>query len=468
MANTNDRSGKDSTASEPLAAAERLNRGESFEIARAGGNMEWITKKAPYYDVQGPVWNNPDPVALKPGQEPPKNIKDLGDKKVDYRPDAQIQIGVEPLPRSSLGLLNNDNVRAVYQQAVEKKAVDDLRHYGKTPQQILEIAVNTKYFESPAHMAWSEAASARTNGKITPEQWRRLDPIGGTNGNGPEILPGGKYPHELSKIGMGHDTDWSLGRYFNAGPMEKLYEAKATTKEELKDIGGYGLVVGNSSLGRPPKGYYDNSHPDWSVVYLPGPDRKMKASLDDGTAIAAVPNVDNGPSARIANAKVGDELRWNGDRTNLDYAFNIDGKPKPSIGEALQNTIDSRQFNIGGNQVQNPYADRFAGFMKELESPNFGIDKQKDNAAALVEATMQFKQNEGIQAMLGSKENLIAMQGSGDSANRVSVDIGKTDGAFQRVSDAVVAQATQQSQTTAGPAPNQEPEQRKQASPTIV
>jgi hypothetical protein len=146
-----------------------------------------------------------------------------------------------------------------------------------------------------------------------------------------------------------------------------------------------------------------------------------------------------------------------------------DLKPKDG-GRAMLDTVESRYFRVGENTVQNPHADRFAGLMKDLESPNFSIDKQKDNAAALLEATMvaKFKPDQNVQAMVGPKDNLIAMQGSGDLVNRVSVDIGKTDGAFQRVSDAVVAQATQQSQTAAAPAPNQEPEQRKQASPTIV
>jgi hypothetical protein len=507
MANTNDTSG--TNAFDPRTT-ERLNVDASFEIARAGDNMAWITRKAPYYDVKGPVWNNPDPVYLKPGQEPPQNIKDLGDKKVDYRPDAVIQIGVEPLPRSSMGLLNNDNVRAVYDQALQKKAVDDLNHYGKTPQQMLEHAVNTKYFESPSHMAWSEAASARTGGKITPEQWRRLDPLGGTNGNGPDIVAGGKYPHELSKIGMAHDTDWSLGRYFNAGPMEKLYEMKATTKEQLKDIGGYGLIVGRSSMGAPPKGYYDNGHPDWSVVYLPGPDRKLKASQDDGTAIAAAPSVDNGASARLANAnladakltigdgagfdrlditgdkqkglgniafadassqansnlKVADDLRWNGDRTSLDFTFNID-KPKPGLGESLQNMIDSRHLSIGDRQIDNPYADSIKKIMDGVQLPEFTPQKNLDNAAALV-AAWNGRLGEEIVAGHGKNGHIFLADGTGDSAKMVSVNVKDTDGAAQKLIDTVIAKAQETAPAQPQTAPAQEPEQRKPSSPSLA
>ncbi|MEO1336231.1 MAG: hypothetical protein AAFV29_11335, partial [Myxococcota bacterium] len=100
-----------------------------------------------------------------------------------------------------------------------------------------EMAKETKYLGSDAHMAWSKAAEARTGGAISAKWWRELDPFGGTAGNGPNILATGAYPGALSKIAMGHDTDWSLGRFFGEGPLAKLRGAKGFTPEQLGQVG---------------------------------------------------------------------------------------------------------------------------------------------------------------------------------------------------------------------------------------
>ncbi|MEL7129091.1 MAG: hypothetical protein AAGK23_06050, partial [Pseudomonadota bacterium] len=122
-------------------------------------------------------------------------------------------------------------------------------------------AIASGYFDSPSHRAWAEAAEARTGGRISSEWWQDFDPFGGTNGNGPNLLAGGLYPHPLSRIGMAHDTDWSLGRHFNAGPLDGLYGAGFDSKTR----GKYGLDP--FSPLPPGEPNYTLGHPDWDVNY---------------------------------------------------------------------------------------------------------------------------------------------------------------------------------------------------------
>jgi len=67
---------------------------------------------------------------------------------------------------------------------------------------------------------------------------------------------------------MAHDTDWSLGRYFNAGPLKALYDIKPRNQQDMKTRGMAGLqpmpLVGNMDL-------YSNGRPDWSVKYRQAP-----------------------------------------------------------------------------------------------------------------------------------------------------------------------------------------------------
>lgn len=127
-----------------------------------------------------------------------------------------------------------------------------------------EMAVDAGYYGSPPHVAWAQAAEARTAGKVPAEFWMRFDPFGGTAGNGPNILPTGEHPGVLSKIAMAHDTDWSIGRYFGFGPMAALRGAEGFTPEQLGQVGlnwdvPWGRFAGIDS--------YSNGHPDWNVQY---------------------------------------------------------------------------------------------------------------------------------------------------------------------------------------------------------
>jgi hypothetical protein len=201
----------------------------------------------------------------------------------DVRNTATINIEVRALHRSELGLLNAEkhsaqDIEHYIGKAFEKKNNDDVKAYGKTTEQLYEEAAKSGYLNSPAHMAWSEAAAARTNGVMSAERFRRLDPYGGTAGNGPDILPQGAYPGVGAKIAMAHDTDWSLGRYFQAGPMRGLYGSK----ESAAEMGMYGLQ--NHCKVQPKlDDLYINGHNDWSVNFNQHPTRR--SAIETGGAV---------------------------------------------------------------------------------------------------------------------------------------------------------------------------------------
>lgn len=137
-------------------------------------------------------------------------------------------------------------------------------------------------------------------------------------------------------------------------------------------------------------------------------------------------------------------------------------------GNGTLDLINDRYFNLDGRQVANPYGERMQEMLKQLETPQFSPEKTRDNVAALMEAAEagKFKLNEPIQVGFGDRDNVYAMQGSGDGANRVAVPLAQTDGAYQRLSEAVVAKAQDQGQlapTMLAQAPTQETEQRRQS-----
>ncbi|MEO1337944.1 MAG: hypothetical protein AAFV29_20030, partial [Myxococcota bacterium] len=155
-----------------------------------------------------------------------------------------------------------DRVKLGDRKRLVKEALSKDPHL--TNRVLREMAKKDKYFNSKAHIAWSKAASARTAGKISPEQWRLWDPFGGTAGNGPDVIAGGKYPNVFSRIAMAHDTDHFLGRGFGVGPLAKLKDAEGFSH---KDLGQVGLVPDH------PLGHFFNvdsyvsGHPDWDVKY---------------------------------------------------------------------------------------------------------------------------------------------------------------------------------------------------------
>jgi hypothetical protein len=135
-------------------------------------------------------------------------------------------------------------------------------------------------------------------------------------------------------------------------------------------------------------------------------------------------------------------------------------------GNGMLDVINDRYFNLDGRQVANPYGERMQEMLKQLETPQFSPERNRDNVAALMEAAVagKFKLDEPIQVGLGNRDNLFAMQGNGDAANRVAVSLSDTNGAYQRFSEAVVAKVQEQvqaPQTTLAQAPVQETEQRR-------
>jgi hypothetical protein len=164
--------------------------------------------------------------------------------------------------------LKNELTRASAQIDRENRANPN----GKSTAELRQMASEYKlfgrgYYQSPTHQAWAKAAEARSGGKVPAKWWMENDPFGGTNGNGPAILPGGVYPADLSKIGMAHDTDWTLGRIFGAGPMRTL----ATSSDPRGDFGllsqGANRAEYERALAAGFTGYM-GGHPDWDVQYL--------------------------------------------------------------------------------------------------------------------------------------------------------------------------------------------------------
>ncbi|MBZ4417235.1 hypothetical protein [Myxococcus sp. RHSTA-1-4] len=168
-----------------------------------------------------------------------------------------IEIRVKPL---DLGIAP-ENLQSELDRAMAEKLADDTHTYGAAMREagyssLEEWSKAKGYYGSPSHVAWAEAASARTGGQIPAEWWMKFDPFGGTAGNGPNILPTGEYPGVASRIAMAHDTDWDLGRYFGVGPLSDLRGAP-----NPEDLGPLGL---DPRLGGD---LYTFGHPDWEVTY---------------------------------------------------------------------------------------------------------------------------------------------------------------------------------------------------------
>ena len=177
-----------------------------------------------------------------------------------------IEITVRPLSGGELGTLNTSQANINKQLTAASAKIDaaNQKAYKSSTAELRNQASEIGYYKSPAHIAWARAAEARTGGRIPQDWWIKNDPFGGTAGNGPNILASGSYPGGTSRIAMGHDTDWTLGSLFNAGPLKALYGNKSSPTDQ----GSYGLVPNHSinpdlaNLYSDPRG-----HPDWQVTY---------------------------------------------------------------------------------------------------------------------------------------------------------------------------------------------------------
>jgi hypothetical protein len=164
-------------------------------------------------------------------QNPDGTITIVSDNiRVTVRPVEGFTLPTDPAER-----------QAMLDAARERKNQDDQRAYGMTTeemqQQALTGTADQRYFDSEQHWVWAIAASARTGGQLPPEYFMTLDPYGGTAGNGPQIQPGGGAGQPLSTISMAHDTDWDLGRYFNAGPLSALYGMEGVDPRVMGMVG---------------------------------------------------------------------------------------------------------------------------------------------------------------------------------------------------------------------------------------
>lgn len=171
-----------------------------------------------------------------------------------------ISIRVRPL---DLGIDFNQ-LLAERQRAEQEKNADDVRAYSKSTAELKTMAEDADYFGSMAHNAWATAAAVRSGSVLPLSWWKDFDPFGGTAGNGPDVLPQGQYPGLLSRIAMGHDTDWSLGRYFGAGPMAKLRGSNMPPWV----LGAVGLTgEANLAVGMDTGVNYTFGHEDWIVRF---------------------------------------------------------------------------------------------------------------------------------------------------------------------------------------------------------
>jgi hypothetical protein len=396
------------------------NPGDGFEVARRLQNDKegriTIEGSAPWrqgkLQVAGQRFYSPE-------------LGDAGEKFPgggvvhDVRNTAVIKIDVQVLKQNELGLLNatGDQLQANLATALREKQAEDLRKYKMTPEQMVEKSKELGYYGTGAHQAWAEAASARTGGRASPEYMMKLDPLGGTNGNGPNIEKGGIYPHPLSKIAMAHDTDWSLGRYFNAGPLNGLY--KNTGKDA--DLGMYGLQAltpGRSSpIDPPPKAQYAGvgGNDIWKVEFNNHPTkvRRAGAGSDDGASLA---------SADVSKPNA---------RTSADSETRVADAPST--------------LALGNDRVN-----------KQFEQALKGSGGDRDVAAVAVDTIRNaagFKPDQDISVMQG-KNGFIVAQGEGPTGLALQVPQAK-QGDFERVATQLV-QPQQTQQIALQPEPQQE------------
>lgn len=184
------------------------------------------------------------------------------------RIDSEIVIRVRELEGKQLGTLDTAKAKlpGLLNAAAGRMNSDNVAAYGKTTETLRNEAKASGYYESTSHRAWAAAAEARTGGKVPAEWWIRNDPFGGTAGNGPQIRAAGQYPSVEAKIAMAHDTDWTLGRQFGAGPLA----APRTSTADATTMGAYGLLPANGvNPGFNPLGLYTvpTGHADWQVSF---------------------------------------------------------------------------------------------------------------------------------------------------------------------------------------------------------
>jgi hypothetical protein len=409
----------DATKIQPNAAAFVE---KNVDRSIAGANAQWQQTRAvdaPYLTIDGA-----DHMLLKPGQ---LWLGSSG-KGVEVNYAATIQIQVRELQGQDLGLLNlslgdNSALERVKAQAMSRKLSEDTQWHGIDHQSARDPQKNA-YFGSPSHVVWSEAASLRSGGRLDAEWMRNFDPYGGTNASGPSIAPDEMYPSAASKIGMAHNTDWNLGRFFNAGPLESLYDSGVSQPH----LGLYGLTYRSPVEPAPRDLYTIDGHPDWRVEYAKNP------MLMRSDAEIAEP-------AKIASSLgVADDAYA---RTSLGVLKSA----QPSIGDDGSVKVTSAPHN--------------ARFNDHFEQALKGANGDRDAAAVAVYTISQsagFKPEQDISVVQG-KNGLIVSQGDGATGLNLQVPPAKP-GDVEKIA-AEMAQPQQVQQVAMQP--DQSLEQRNKA-----
>lgn len=303
----------------------------------------------------------------------------------DVRNTAVIKIEVRALQGAELGALQNtgEKLEDYKERAIVRKSAEDKAAYGFTTAELKDKAVESGYYNCPSHQAWAEAASARAGGKLSAEWLKNFDPTGGTNGNGPNILAGGEYPHPLSRIGMAHDTDWSLGRHFQAGPMRALYGANY----DAETLGKYGLDP-YSPIRPEARMQYAAGNNDWNVQYNNQPTQNRRAGLDSSETLVsldtnplykqALANIEKLPADTFKN----DEQRQNAAGALAAEAQNNNFK---QIGAVAVSTNGTTLFATSGAQ-NDPASDKVS--VEKMQAISQPIEK----SAQLLQQDIQAQQ----------------------------------------------------------------------------
>lgn len=316
----------------------------------------------------------------------------------DVRNTATINIRVRELPGDEKGLLNPErhsakDIEHYIGKAFEKKNNDDYSAYNKTTAQLYGESAKSGYLNSPAHMAWSEAAEARTGGMMSAERFRRLDPYGGTAGNGPDILPQGAYPGPGALIAMAHDTDWSLGRYFQAGPMSALYGSQ----ESALQMGMYGLQNHSSVRPKVDDLYTTGGHADWQVNFNQHPTRRAGIEGNDGIAVASAKDAqslttaDSNPLYKQALASIeklpADTFNNHEQRQNAAGTLAVEAQNNnfKQIGAVVLSTNGATLFATSGAQ-NDPASEKIS--VEKVQAVSQPIEK----SAQLLQQDMQTQQ----------------------------------------------------------------------------
>jgi hypothetical protein len=341
----------------------------------------------------------------------------------DVRNTAVVKIDVQVLQQNELGLLNatGEKLKQNLATALQAKQAEDERKYDLTPAQMVQKSKDLGYHGSGAHQAWAEAASARTGGRASPEYMMKLDPLGGTNGNGPKIELGGIYPHPLSRIAMGHDTDWSLGRYFNAGPMNGLYGNKA----DDKNLGLYGLdgidpTNLRSNVKPPSKAQYGYGNDIYKVEYNNYPTELKRSAIDGNDAVVVASIKD---STAVKNGLDGTGLEKHASQLNkaLDATGIAADKREDAVAAVLKNTVDAK-FD--------PKAD--VNLAQSTKDPNVLIASQGQSPSML------------------RADPVDVSKVQPGSAQTVTAELVKNNGAQQQVASNTVDQVEQKNPTRGG------------------